>query len=83
MPKEETINLDLYQSTAIRPGVYRHYKGNHYRVIGEVVLDGPRTPMVLYIPLYGKGEPTVRDKAEFLSLIGEADQVRRFEFVHD
>lgn len=70
------------QEAKIKPGVYRHYKGNHYRVLGEVVLDGPRTLMVLYIPLYGKGEPTVRHKAEFLSLVG-TDQVKRFEFIHN
>src|SRR4051812_41456145 len=36
----------------VEPGVYQHYKGRFYLVIGEVVDHETRQPMVLYVPLY-------------------------------
>ena len=70
----------------IRPGVYQHFKGDKYRVLGEIVLDGPRDKMVLYVPLYGKGEPTARNKKEFLSFVPvefNGEPLRRFTFLHE
>ncbi len=53
----------------IEPGIYEHFKGNRYRVICEVTRDGSREPMVLYIPLSGNAELTVRPASEFLEQI--------------
>jgi hypothetical protein len=68
----------------VKPGVYRHFKGKEYRVIGEVVFDGSREIGVLYVPLYGRGELTVRRRTEFLSKVNPYDggeYVSRFEFI--
>ncbi len=36
----------------IEPGIYQHYKGRFYLVIGTVVEHETRREMVLYVPLY-------------------------------
>ena len=53
----------------VKPGIYQHYKGRFYLVIGEVVNHEDRSAMVLYVPLYlvGGGQSmTVRPLEEFL-----------------
>lgn len=57
----------------IDPGVYQHYKTNElYYVYGEGVLDdsitGERVPAVIYRPLYGDMEITVRTFENFMEL---------------
>ena len=37
----------------IRPGRYRHYKGNEYEVIGIARHSEDESPMVVYRKLYG------------------------------
>lgn len=52
----------------IESGIYLHYKGSHYLVIGTVVDHHSRRTMVLYVPLYlvdGEQHMTVRDIADF------------------
>lgn len=67
----------------IEPGVYAHYKGKHYRVISHCILDdsiaGVRILGVLYIPLYGDGELTIRTLENFDS---DVDGKPRFQFLH-
>lgn len=36
----------------ISPGIYEHYKGNRYEVIGEAIHTETQEPMVLYKALY-------------------------------
>lgn len=53
---------------SIRPGIYQHYKGRFYYVIGEVTEHETRNRMVLYIPLYlvsGTQVMTARDIESF------------------
>lgn len=38
--------------TAIKPGIYKHYKGKMYRVIGMALHSETLQPMVVYQPLY-------------------------------
>jgi hypothetical protein len=68
-------------------GVYKHYKGGRYTVIGvatESTNDRPRRPVVVYVSLE-KGTINVRDEAEFHQYVDPApsdvDQplVPRFE----
>ena len=49
----------------IRKGVYRHFKGNQYLVLGEATHSETREVLVLYIPLYGKFQILVRPKEMF------------------
>lgn len=47
------------------PGRYRHYKGGEYEVIGAARHSETLEPMVVYRPLYGRGECWVRPHAMF------------------
>ena len=44
----------------IRPGRYRHFKGNEYRVIGTARHSETMEEMVVYQALYGEGGLWVR-----------------------
>ena len=61
------------------PGLYRHYKGNLYEVIGTVRHSETLEPMTLYRALYGEHGLWVRPAAMF----GEEvviDGVRQLRF---
>ena len=44
----------------IKPGKYRHFKGNEYEVIGVARHSEDLSPMVVYRALYGEGGLWVR-----------------------
>jgi hypothetical protein len=44
----------------IKPGIYRHYKGNNYEVIGIAKHSEDESELVVYRPLYGEGKLWVR-----------------------
>lgn len=47
-------------SEEIRPGRYRHFKGNFYEVIGVARHSETEEKLVVYRPLYGEGGLWVR-----------------------
>ena len=47
----------------IKPGRYRHFKGNEYRVLGVARHSETMEPMVVYQALYGEGGLWVRPAA--------------------
>ncbi|RYG14445.1 MAG: DUF1653 domain-containing protein [Burkholderiales bacterium] len=47
------------------PGLYRHYKGNLYKVVGTVRHSEDLMPMTLYRALYGERGLWVRPAAMF------------------
>ena len=47
----------------IKPGIYRHFKGNRYEVIGMAKHSETLEPMVVYRALYGEGGLWVRPAA--------------------
>ncbi len=59
-------------------GVYQHYKGNYYLVIGLARNDETNTTMVVYSRLYAReGLPlTVRTLENFLELVGDVPRFR-------
>lgn len=47
----------------IKPGKYRHFKGNKYQVLGVAKHSETLEPMVVYKALYGDGGLWVRPAA--------------------
>ncbi len=45
--------MDTYISEIV-PGIYRHFKGNQYRVVGIATHSETGQPMVVYRALYGE-----------------------------
>jgi hypothetical protein len=71
----------------IEPGIYRHYKGGLYEVIGEGTHSETLEKLVIYKSLYDKpdypvGSIWVRPLGMFVETV-EVDgrMVRRFEYV--
>ncbi len=52
-----------------KPGLYRHYKGNDYRVIGIARHSETLEPMAVYEALYGEGGLWVRPAAMFTETV--------------
>jgi len=64
---------------SIPTGVYRHYKGNNYDVIGVATHSENDTKLVVYRPLYGACDLWVRPLAMFTeSVIVDGQSVPRF-----
>ena len=63
-----------------KPGLYRHYKGNDYRVVGLARHSETLDPMVVYEALYGEGGLWVRPAAMFAETVEiEGKRMLRFE----
>lgn len=68
----------------IRPGCYRHYKGNEYQVLGTVRHSESRELMVLYRCLYGDHSLWVRPIEMFSeSVMVDGQMVSRFELIRE
>ena len=67
---------------SIPTGVYQHYKGPYYLVLGEARHSETKEILVVYQPLYGEPQWFVRPKTMFLEEV-EYDGVcqQRFQFV--
>ena len=55
--------------TEPKPGMYRHYKGNNYRVLGLARHSETLEPLVVYQALYGERGTWVRPAAMFLEMV--------------
>lgn len=66
----------------IKPGKYRHFKGNEYMVLGTAAHSETLEPMVVYKALYGDGGLWVRPASMWNELV-ERDGYRgpRFQYV--
>ncbi len=61
------------------PGLYRHYKGNDYRVIGLAHHSETREPLVVYQALHGEKGLWIRPWAMFVESIElNGQRVSRF-----
>lgn len=53
----------------VQPGLYRHYKGGEYRVIGIARHSETDEMLVVYQPQYGEGGLWVRPLTMFLESV--------------
>lgn len=63
----------------LKLGMYRHYKGNDYKVIGTAIHSETRETLALYVPQYGDGGYWVRPLSMFLEEV-EIDGVKQPRF---
>ncbi len=62
----------------LEPGLYRHYKGKHYEVIGIAKHSETGESLVVYRPLYGARGLWVRPLKMFEETL--PDGVKRFAY---
>ena len=68
----------------VDPGLYRHYKGGEYRVIGVARHSETEQMLVVYQPLYGEQRLWVRPLEMFVETVTvEQGVVPRFERISD
>lgn len=69
---------------SIKPGLYRHYKGNDYYVFQLAHHSETREPLVVYQCLYGDYSWWVRPLAMFTETVEMAGEViPRFQFMRE
>jgi hypothetical protein len=67
---------------APRPGLYRHYKGKEYQVLGLAHHTETMAPLVVYQALYGERGWWVRPHAMFCeTVVVNGEVVPRFALV--
>ena len=65
----------------IRPGIWRHFKGNRNQVIGVAKHSESLEPMVVYRALYGEGGLWVRPASMWLETVErDGKTYQRFVF---
>ena len=68
----------------LKPGIYRHFKGNFYRLIGTAKHSETLEPMVVYQALYGEGGLWVRPASMWEETVDRDDyKGPRFTFVEE
>jgi hypothetical protein len=66
----------------VRPGYYRHYKGNEYRVLGVARHTETEEAFVVYQAMHGERGLWVRPAAMFAGTVAvDGKQVPRFTLV--
>ena len=67
---------------SVSPGIYRHYKGNEYTVIGIARHSETDEELVVYRPDYGDASLWVRPLAMFQEMVTvEGKELPRFQFL--
>lgn len=66
----------------IKPGKYRHFKGNEYEVLDIATHSETLEPMVVYRPLYGEGKLWVRPASMWEEMVElDSKLVPRFTYL--
>jgi hypothetical protein len=64
------------------PGLYRHYKGNDYQVMGIAKHSENESELVVYRPLYGAGGLWVRPLEMFVETVEiDGQRLPRFRYM--
>ena len=68
----------------VKPGRYRHFKGNYYEVIGVARHSETGEELVVYRPLYGEGGLWVRPLSMWNEIVErDGKTYRRFTWAGD
>ncbi|NMH61420.1 DUF1653 domain-containing protein [Alteromonas ponticola] len=68
----------------LQPGLYRHYKGNEYEVLGVARHSETDELVVVYRPCYGERTLWVRPLTMFCETVCINDQnIPRFAYIKD
>ena len=68
----------------LKPGKYRHLKGNEYEVLGVAKHSETLEPMVVYRALYGDGGLWVRPATMWNEIIDRPDyHGPRFQYIEE
>lgn len=71
----------MMDTQEIRPGIWRHFKGNRYQVIGVAKHSETLEDMVVYRALYGEGGLWVRPASMWLENVErDGKTYQRFVF---
>lgn len=83
-PAYTNAHLSSRREEPIRPGRYRHFKGNEYEVLYVAKHSETREPMVVYRAMYGERGAWVRPASMWNETV-ERDGVtyRRFTYIGD
>ena len=69
---------------AIKPGKYRHFKGNEYQVLYNAKDSENLEDMVVYRALYGEGQIWVRPaKMWDETIVRDGKEFKRFTYIDD
>ena len=67
---------------SIKQGIYRHFRGNNYHILGVAQHSEDGTIFVVYRPMYGARDLWVRPIEMFHEKVElDGQQVPRFEFL--
>lgn len=68
--------------SAVKPGLYRHFKGNYYQVIGTAHHSETMEELVVYRALYGERGLWVRPASMWNELVErDGRTVKRFTYM--
>ncbi len=69
-------------TTTIKEGIYQHYKGNFYRVLGVAIHTETKEQLVVYCSIYDGSEIWVRPLQMFLEEVEIAGaKIKRFQYI--
>jgi cyclomaltodextrinase / maltogenic alpha-amylase / neopullulanase len=69
------------RATELKPGIYQHYKGNLYQVLGVCRHSETLEEMVVYMAMYGSFGWWVRPLDMFMETVEkDGNKMERFKF---
>ena len=80
--KRDDYNETLMKKDDLKTGIYRHYKGGEYEVIGVATHSETAEKLVVYRTLYGNLDLWVRPFSMFVeSVTIKEEEIPRFKFI--